>query len=174
MQPAQGDCRGGAPAVRAEAGRTALGRLLAACCLAASLSASAEIYRWTDEAGRVHYGERPPGDGAEPVVVRPSPAGGAAAPSEAQRRERQQRLLESFEYERARRAEQRAEAARLADRRARDCRQVQAILRRLDHAGPVYVTDADGSRRYLDDAERAAEKARLEPTYERACGGSSD
>ncbi|ERI53752.1 hypothetical protein N878_14290, partial [Pseudomonas sp. EGD-AK9] len=32
--------------------------------------AAAEIYRWTDAQGRVHFGQRP-GAGAEPVEVKP-------------------------------------------------------------------------------------------------------
>ncbi|AEA83023.1 conserved hypothetical protein [Stutzerimonas stutzeri DSM 4166] len=32
--------------------------------------ASAQIYRWTDAEGRVHFGQRPPA-GAEQIEVRP-------------------------------------------------------------------------------------------------------
>ena len=34
--------------------------LLAAAVLLAAMSASAQVYRWTDSNGKVHYGDRPP------------------------------------------------------------------------------------------------------------------
>jgi len=149
-------------------------RLLSVLCLAAG-PALADIYRWVDSAGRVHYGERPPVEGAERVEL-PSSSNGAAAsvPSESERWARQQRLLESYEYERTRKAEREAADARRDRERAVQCERLRRYWKTLAFAGPVYVTDDSGERRYLDDTERAAEQARLRPAMERACGRLPD
>lgn len=140
-----------------------------------TVPAFGEIYRWTDADGRVHYGERPPGDNATRIDVT-GPHGGSAdtAPTEAARRERQRRLLESFEYERAREAEREAEAAERARQRDAQCERLRQHWGRLNHPGPLYETDGEGGRRYLDDDERAAQKSRLRPVYRQVCGESPD
>ena len=128
-----------------------------------------EIYKWTDAEGRVHYGSRAPaGVSAESKSIPTNSPDADQALTE--RRERQRRLLESYDYERGREAEL-AERERRQDReRAKRCRKIERHLRQLDHPGPVYVTGADGKRRYLDDAEREQRKIEMQPAYRRACG----
>jgi len=134
--------------------------------------AAADVYRWTDAAGQVHYSERPPPQGPALRLDLPAtgspPAGGDAHAAE--RRARQQRLLEAFEYERAQQAERAARAAkqRLAD--AERCRALRQRWGRLSHPGPIYVGRPDGGRDYLDAAQREAEKAGMRPAYRQACG----
>jgi hypothetical protein len=136
---------------------------------------AAEVFRWTDASGQVHYGERPPVDDAQRIEMPASPASPAAAPSDAATRlERQRRLLESFEYERHRRAEQQARDERQARQRAQQCQRLRNHWRRLSYPGPVFVTGDDGERRYLDDAQREAEKARLRPAFVERCGEPPD
>lgn len=136
---------------------------------------AAEIYRWTDERGQVHYGERPPDDRAQSMDI---PTGSTSAPrlqaDEAARRARQQRLLEAYEYERARKAERAAQAASKASQLAVQCERLRNQWRRLNYGGPVYFQGEDGERRYLDEQQRAAEKNRLRPAYREACGASPD
>ena len=53
--------------------------LFAALLLALPVIASGQVYRWTDEAGRVHYGDKPPADRkAKAVQDRISSYDGAA------------------------------------------------------------------------------------------------
>ena len=141
----------------------------------ANVPAVAEIYRWVDSNGQVHFGERPMTDDAQRIEV-PShdrePQ--AAAPNEAARRARQRRMLEAFEYERAREAEQEARAAQRASRRAEQCDQARQYWRRLNHPGPIYEVDDQGRRRYLDEAQRKAEQDRARPMYREVCGESPE
>jgi hypothetical protein len=137
-------------------------------------SALAEFYRWTDEAGRVHYGERPPAEGAERIAIESPSTATDPPPDEAARRARRERLLESFEYERSRKAEAAAEAERREQRRRRDCDRAKQAWARLNYPGPIYLTDEEGTRRYLDEAGRVAEKARLRPAYRQACDAAPD
>jgi glutaredoxin len=49
--------------------------LIAACLLAGAVPASADIYRWTDANGRVHFSDQSPGEGvkAQQMPMRPQP-----------------------------------------------------------------------------------------------------
>jgi hypothetical protein len=151
-------------------------RLWFVIVLMTSVSANAaEIYRWTDENGQVHYGERPPDDRAQPMDI---PTESSSAPrlqsDETARRARQQRLLEAYEYERARKAERAALAANKASQLAVQCERLRNQWRRLNFGGPVYFQGEDGERRYLDEDQRTAEKNRLRPAYREACGTSPE
>jgi len=133
--------------------------------------AAADVYRWTDADGRVHYGERPPSQGAQRMdLPDAAPAPGADDPDASARRTRQQRLLEAYEYERAQKEAEAARAERERQADADRCRALQQRWRRLSHPGPVYIGRADGGRDYLDEAQREAEKASMRPAYVQACG----
>jgi glutaredoxin len=54
-----------------------------AALLGAACAASAQMYRWTDEKGRVHITDTPPPSGAKEVRSRSSSAGAVAASSSA-------------------------------------------------------------------------------------------
>lgn len=49
--------------------------------LACAVASAAEVYKWKDKDGRVHYGDRPK-QGAQSVIV--TPASGSGVPSEAE------------------------------------------------------------------------------------------
>lgn len=146
------------------------GLLFLIACLASG-QGGAEIYRWVDSSGQVHFGERPMADDAQRIELPADNRGpGPAVPSDAARRARQQRMLEAFEYDRERKTQQEAEAAQRARRLAAECERARRYWRQLNFPGPIYKTDDNGQRRYLDDAERAAEKDRLRPMYRKVCG----
>ena len=136
--------------------------------LAATTVAAADIYRWTDEAGRVHFGERPP-PGAERVEL-PTRGPSAPPPDEAQRRARQQRAVDAYAYEREQKAAQAARDAERARQLAEQCRGLQQSWKRLNHPGPIYLKSKGGERSYLDEQQRQAEKDRLRPVYRKVCG----
>lgn len=139
--------------------------------LAWGSSSRAEIYRWVDEHGEVVYGSRPPPGRGEAVQLRDQ--GGAAArpvPDVFEREERRRRLLETYEYERERKRAEKARDDQRAAERARDCDRLKRRWRRFSYGGPIYYPREGGGRRYIDEAERNSEKARMLPAYRRACG----
>lgn len=145
--------------------------LAAAGLLLTAPAAVADVYRWTDDNGQVHFSQRPPPQGAQRIEL-PQGGPGASAPDRdaAQRRDRQQRLLDAYEYEREQEQARQARAEdeqRKADAR---CQELQRRWRRLSFPGPVYVSRADGGRDYLNDEQRAAQKVQMRPAYVQACG----
>lgn len=120
----------------------------------------AGIYRWVDENGTVHYGERAPADTrAREVPIEKAPP---ADPLAAERQRRMNRFVEIRERERAARDQTEAEAKRQAEKRAYNCRIARDRLQRLRQAGLVYDIDENGKRVYRDDAGREQAIAQAE------------
>lgn len=128
------------------------------------------VYRWTDEAGQVHYGTRPPGDDARRILTRRPEALSNDRMSEDARADLRRRMLES--YQREREIRQQAEAQRSAQeqREALRCKQLTRHWKKLHHSGPIYYEDAQAGRRFLNEQERQAEKDALQQRLQAACG----
>jgi hypothetical protein len=135
--------------------------LLLVLCLPAL--ASAEIYRWTDAAGQVHFSDRPvPGSArleVEPQVIE----------RDAHTLEREARSERFFA---ARREEQQAleavEAKRLAERQ-KACSSDRDSLAQLEQGGRFYREDAAGTRIYYSDSELQAARSQLRSRLSSAC-----
>ena len=137
--------------------------------------AGGEVFRWVDDAGRVHYGNRAPaGSDAEVVPLRPGAAAGSSATqqTDATRRERQQRLLDAYAYDRQQRALAAEQAARRQKAVGGHCRDLRIVWRQLSHAGPIYDRKPDGQRDYLDERQRRERKADVEREFAQLCPGT--
>jgi hypothetical protein len=132
---------------------------LATLALAFALPSMAAqtIYKWVDENGTVHYGERPPqGVTAEPVSVR-SPDVGTSEPNAtftdpeavAEAREEQQEQLRQL-------AEANAEREEEAKRLAAACAAQRSRLADMIPRSKIILQNPDGTSRMLDDDERQA------------------
>lgn len=139
-------------------------------CLAVVFASGAwagGVYKWVDEHGRVHYGDRPGGPGARELRV---PESAPPDADEASRLERRRHLLRAIEEERE---QKRAEAARRKaekERRARNCAVARDRLRSYRNAGYLYDLDREGRRRVLSDTERARAIADAERAVAYWCG----
>lgn len=100
--------------------------------------ANAEVWKWVDDDGNVHYGDRPQHESAAGVQLashRPgSPSAGDASTSAA--------APDSADAE--------AEKAQ-----AYYCEQATEAYNRYASAPKLFETDSDGERRYLSDEEMA-------------------
>jgi len=127
----------------------------------ASAIASAEVYKWLDDQGNVHYGDRPPDTGSDPqsLTLPPAPTRDA---DRAERSLLQRRLLEAIDAERAERAQAEAEAAAAKRERLLKCERARRDLARFERANIIYTNDDSGARIYMSDDERreATDKAR--------------
>lgn len=109
-------------------------RIFLLLALAASLPASAQIYRWTDAQGRTHFSNAPPPAGTRAVVVDPDAKAGPPSPEslechtlrcQGERMEERQRKRESEDARIA--AERAAAAARQPQYRGLDFRAYLSI-----------------------------------------------
>ena len=141
------------------------------CSLLSLSVAAAEVFRWTDENGQVHFSQRPPPGGAQRMDLPEADTVGVSDEAElVERRQRERRLLEAYDYEREQKKARQAREADKQQKVAVQCDRLQQYWRRLSFPGPVYFAREDGEREYLSDERRAAEKARVRQAYVRTCG----
>lgn len=137
----------------------------------AGAPASAELYKWTDAEGKVHFSDQPPPPEVKaPVTVKPrrpgaAPAAAPAAPSyveqEAEFRKRQ--------VEAAEKAKADKQAADDAAEKQRNCEQARARVASLEIGGRITRTNAAGEQIFLTDAEIAQALAGARRDADAAC-----
>ncbi len=127
--------------------------------LSLSLPAHAQVYRWVDEEGNVHFTDQPPpGKNAEHVEVKVTKSDVSNQQIAEQRREQ----LKALESSRKELAKSRATTA--ADKRDRK-QKCAAARERSDHLAwqrKIHEVDAQGNKTYLSDADedRVKQEAR--------------
>lgn len=149
--------------------RTIICASLALCVYLPVATASAEVYKWTDAEGRVHFGDRPP-QGKVETVQMPEKTGNDPAASPEERLEKQRRLLHAFDEERRQKRDAQAQARQEKAERQRNCAEARDNLRSQEAAGAVYRLGPNGERMFLDAAERAQALARARSAVEQWCG----
>ncbi|MGF6690813.1 hypothetical protein M2318_000862 [Metapseudomonas resinovorans] len=122
-------------------------RYLLCCLLLVPVAAGAEIYRWTDAQGQVHFSETPR-EGAKPVTVKPQ-----VVERDQLTREREARTAKFYD---ARRQEQAVAAGRAEEAREQQekrCSQLREQQGQLSNGGPFYRLDERGERQYYTDEQ---------------------
>ncbi|MDD0841383.1 DUF4124 domain-containing protein [Pseudomonas sp. Gutcm_11s] len=127
--------------------------------------ASAEIYRWTDAQGRVHFGEKPGGNGAQQVEVKPQ-----VVERDEATRQREQRTQQYFDARRDERDQANARASQARAERAQECSKLRNSLAQIQHGGLYYRTDEKGERSYYSDEQMDAARSRLSSRIAERCG----
>ncbi|MGB5079151.1 MAG: DUF4124 domain-containing protein [Burkholderiales bacterium] len=131
-------------------------------------SAPAQVYKWVDERGVTHYGERPPMGGKATEVPNrlASPAPGAAAPRAAAETKNPDRVVAPQRQPLLRpgptapeKPEDRQE--RELARHQEQCNQQRELLTRLRQSPPSFTVGAKGERIRVDNSETIARQERL-------------
>ena len=131
-------------------------------------AAQGQIYRWVDEKGVTHYGEKPPqGAKAREIEDRlATPPGTNPPPAEDwQEKDRQfrQRQMEAGQAQEKKEQE--------AQRRRTACNEQRDLLARLRSSSRIYHLNEQGERVFQDDSEREKAIARQEQLVARYCQG---
>mgnify|MGYP001553811257 CR=1 FL=1 len=139
--------------------------------LLAGTAMAGDIYKYVDENGEVHYGDRPTGEPAEQRMGLVSRSTDSASVNERidQRLERDAAREEARKL-REKDAEERAMAREDAKEKAAKCEENRARLSSYGEALRLYKQDDSGERVYLDDAERAAAEDRVRDNIAKYCG----
>lgn len=133
-----------------------------------ALASANSVYRWTDEDGNVHFGDREPsGRSADRVSVK---TGNPGNDGQRQSPQEQVEALDERQTERERSENESAvEEARRKQRDAR-CETAKANLQAIDSNARIRVADGDGEQRYLSQEEIQEKKAEFEQVAEESCG----
>jgi hypothetical protein len=128
------------------------------------LVASAQIYKWVDEKGRVQYGEQPP-PGVKPAPMRQEAMPGAPKPPAKDDLKKQEMDVKRQQLE----EEQAREKATVdAAVRRRDCALARTRLEQFERH-PRPFREVGGQRVYYTAAEREAELSSRRVAVKRVC-----
>jgi hypothetical protein len=142
---------------------------IAIVLLVASLSAHAAIYKWTDNKGQVHYGDKPGGaSNAKQLNVDTSNTSGIL-PDDASRDEKRQRLLDAMQEDRQEKAQQRKKDQAEKEYRQRRCVYLRDRLRNIRAAAGVYKLDDKGNRVFLSNQGRKQSEDALQQQINQYC-----
>lgn len=122
--------------------------------LAMDAMAKETVYRWVDEQGVVHFGNRPTGVAATEIVEIPTHKVSAA--SEPEKTSAIQPIEEPSyaQQQRDKRKQSREDAALLQQAVAAGCEQRRQIVTRLEPSTRVMTEDEDGNIIRMDDNDR--------------------
>ena len=129
----------------------------------------AELYRWVDENGQVHFGDQ--ARDASTHAIKPR-SGQSIAASGQQRMQKTRKLLNAYRIERQQMREQKAKEQAQAEKRKRECLRARDDLRRYTDYGNIYRLGENGKRQYLSEQERAALLQRSTDAVKHWCGKS--
>lgn len=137
--------------------------------LLASFTSHAGTYRWVDENGQTHFGDRPPQN-----VVTNEVRLKAAPPSvDAEALARKQRLnefLQNSEKERETRSKVVAEQEAKAAKQKAYCEGMQARLKYLAKVSGIYELNKEGERVFVNDEENERIRKEFKARVQRECG----
>ena len=136
-----------------------------------SINAQAELHKWVDAAGNVHYSDTaPPADAQEQQVHIPlAPAVAASeAPAEKSIFEREADLEKALKAKKE--AEQKAaQEKEKANNKKQNCENARNNLRTLENSSRITTYDASGNQVIMDDAARQKKIDEVRKTVSESC-----
>ena len=135
-----------------------------------SASATAGVYKWTDDSGRVHYSDKPPETDAEKLDIDTYRTGTQQLTARLNQDEAQSETINADQSEQQRLEQQQKQEQRI--RRDENCTRAIKAQASLFSATRVYEPLPDGERRYLEQDEIDKRKADAEADVDQWCNDS--
>lgn len=148
-----------------------------AMALAAS-SASAQMYKWVDKDGKVHYGNTPPPGSKTSAVKAPAAAAAAPGPASSAGDAKKKGPLTAAEQEQEyRKRQQDAEKAgkkteqeqQAKVQKNEGCERTKEYLNTLQSGQRIARTNPSGERYYMDENQVAQEIAKAQQAVQQTC-----
>jgi len=142
--------------------------LLLATIFLASLSIQADVYRWVDENGSVHFGDKPANkQSAEKIEIKQDEA--ANSPSQGNRLRKQQHLLSVMDEERKINKKKQAQEKKDKQEIIMNCKRAKKTLDDYLRSGVLFDIDKSGNKAYLSDQQREEEIKKAREAVEYWC-----
>lgn len=138
-------------------------RYLLMCVLCLPGLASAEIYKWTDAQGRVHFDQRAV-SGATPVQVKPQ-----VIESDDATRQRQQRTDDFYKARRDEQAQAQQNASKQHAEQQNRCQKLRRELAGIPAGKTYYAVNDKGERQYYTDKQIDAARRQLTQQIAQDC-----
>ena len=132
-----------------------------------ALPAQAEIYKWTDEKGNVHYGDKPIVNSEEILI--PEKINVQSRVTMQEREEKRKRLLESFAEDRADKKEQQEKLEIKKTKLNRQCITARDRLKTYQKSSRLYNLNEKGERVILSDKARQQAVNQLSAEIDKHC-----
>lgn len=135
--------------------------------------ASGEVYKWVDDKGRVHYGDKPVGKSADQATEVKIKEPGAPPPPDSRVEDRRKvlRSLEEARIARQRALQEQLQGKSEERRREKKCTEMLNELKDRERGGAIWYTlDKDGNREFWDDQRLERENAELRQKITKLCG----
>ncbi|VAW84702.1 hypothetical protein MNBD_GAMMA18-1929 [hydrothermal vent metagenome] len=128
-----------------------------------ALAVAGEVYKWVDEEGNVHFGDRPqPNVKAETVKI------DKHTPDQ-HYRDRMQSIKQNAESRREASVEKKVEQQKLSEQNTSRCQDAKRRLYPLKQKIRVFNYDDAGERKYIDDEDRTSKIKALEAIVKASC-----
>ena len=142
--------------------------LIALIAAAATTAHAGSVYKWVDQNGKVHYGDRP-AHGIDSVRLEVEEPRSTSSDISNDRREKQRRLLEAFEREDQQEKEAQAKQKREKQERKIQCARAKDNLERIRNAGYLYRYNNEGEKVVYSKTERQAATREAEQAVRQLC-----
>lgn len=131
--------------------------LLITLTLIAGNSSAREIQKWTDENGRVHYGDYTEQYKAKTLnVTTTSPSENASNSYDTNRNETRDKLIKSMQDKRLQKKENKDKKNNKLAVMKQNCSRAKSQFATMKNGGRLIKYDENGERHFLDDKEIAA------------------
>lgn len=130
--------------------------------------AQAEVYRWVDEDGAVHFGDKPAHkQSAEKIEIRKEET--ANVPDQGNRLKKQQRLLSAMDEERKINKKKQAQEKKGKQEVIANCNYAKKTLDDYLQSGSLFDVDKSGNKVYFSDQQREEEIQKVREAVEYWC-----
>ncbi len=127
---------------------------------------AAEVYKWIDDDGKVHYGDRPDNNSAKEIKLKKAPERDTGL---TERRETQKKMLDIYKEERVEKQEQLSKLKEEQKLRKANCQTARKTLAKIKSARYLFGKDDNGERLIFNDDEREAAEQKTAMQVERWC-----
>ena len=140
--------------------------LIMLCLLSLSTVAGAEIFKWVDEQGRIHYGDKPV-ENSESITVDTDKKGNMnTGPS---REEKRKRLLDAMQEDNERNQKEEKKNKEKKQKQKRKCLWAKDRLQRLERASYMYDLDSKGNKVIASNEQRSTKTEQLRKSIKKYC-----
>lgn len=138
-------------------------------CLLFSSYVHSEIYKWTDENGRVHFSDKAKSKNADVVDLKQDKPTTKRSPSEQNSLENTRRFLRALEDEKAIKLEKSEKLAEKRNKTAAYCQRLKKEMTIYNKGYAIVRYNEKGEHEYLTDQEIASQKGKFEQKWKEYC-----
>ena len=142
--------------------------VLTLCLVTAAAVASAQIYRWKDENGRIVFSDKPPEGRTRQQEKLDAPL--PSAPGSTQKSLAEQEIsFQKRQKEARERAEKTGKEEAAQAEKQEYCTSLRRQLMALESGERIVRRDENGERQFLEDAQREQEIAKVRQSMQNTC-----